>query len=188
MNWVTYVSCTSSKVRKTCAHECSMTFCSLAKCNENPPPIRLYTNPWLFLTNSSFYWHVKGFNRAFATDAVCWQGTLTPLNTWSNPIWDLNMFYLLRPIFSPNLSLFFRTRLFEHPSILSRVCFENVCLTERGFNARENASATSVHIAPFKRIPVEHECPVTHWLSRGVIYKQIWCTFLRCKLRDKMNL
>ena len=36
--------------------------------------------------------------------------------------WDLHMFYLLRQILSPNLSLF-RTMLFEYPSVLSRFCF-----------------------------------------------------------------
>ena len=34
----------------------------------------------------------------------------------------LHMFYLLRPILFPNLSLFFRTMLFEYPSVLSRFC------------------------------------------------------------------
>ena len=43
-------------------------------------------------------------------------------DTWSHPFWDLHMFYLLRPIIFPNLSLFFRTMLFEHPSILSQFC------------------------------------------------------------------
>ena len=38
--------------------------------------------------------------------------------------WDLHMFYLLRPIPFPNLSLFFRTMLFEYPSELSRFCLE----------------------------------------------------------------
>ena len=36
---------------------------------------------------------------------------------------DLHMFYLLRPILFPNLSLCFRTMLFEYPSVLSRLCF-----------------------------------------------------------------
>ena len=31
-------------------HECSMTFCSLTKYNNNSLPIRLYTNPWLLFT------------------------------------------------------------------------------------------------------------------------------------------
>ena len=40
------------------------------------------------------------FHRTFATDEACWQGTLTPPDTWSRPIWDLHMFCLLRPILS----------------------------------------------------------------------------------------
>ena len=35
---------------------------------------------------------------------------------------DLHMFYMLRPVFFPNLSLFFRTMLFKHLSVLSRFC------------------------------------------------------------------
>ena len=42
-------------------------------------------------------------------------------------LWDLHMFYLLRPIIFPNfLSLFFRTMLFEYPSVLSRFCFTTI--------------------------------------------------------------
>ena len=63
------------------------------------------------------------FYRTFAKGVACWQGTLTPLDTWSRPIWDLHMVHLLRPIFFPNLSLFFRTMIFEHLSVLSRFCF-----------------------------------------------------------------
>ena len=48
-----------------------------------------------------------GFHRTFATGVACWQGTLTPPDTWSRPIWDLHMFYLLSPILFPNLSWFF---------------------------------------------------------------------------------
>ena len=47
--------------------------------------------------------------------SVAWtQGTLTPPDTWSRPIWDLHTFYLLRPIHFPKVSLFFRTMLVEH--------------------------------------------------------------------------
>ena len=77
---------------------------------------------FLFLPNSTFYCHKRGFHRTFATGVTCWHGTLTPPDTWSGPIWDLHMFDLLTPIFFPNL-LFFRTMLFEHPSVLSRFCF-----------------------------------------------------------------
>ena len=38
---------------------------------------------------------------------------------------DLYLFYLLRPILFPNLSLLFRTMLFEYPSVLSRFCFNH---------------------------------------------------------------
>ena len=85
-----------------------MIFCSMTKYNDNPPPIRLYTNPWLFfLPNSTFYRLMRGFHITFVTGVACWQGTLTPPDTWSRPIWDLHMFYLLRPIIFPNLSWFF---------------------------------------------------------------------------------
>ena len=51
-------------------------------------------------------------------------GTLTYSSGHLVPsIWDLHMYYLLRPILFPNLSLFFRTKLFEYPSVLSRFCF-----------------------------------------------------------------
>ena len=39
----------------------------------------------------------RGFNRIYATGVACQQGTLTPPDTWSRPLWDLHMFYLLRP-------------------------------------------------------------------------------------------
>ena len=61
-----------------------------------------------FLPNSTFYWLLRGFQRTFATGVACWQGTLPP-DTWSCPIWDLDMFYLLRPIFFPNLFAFWMT-------------------------------------------------------------------------------
>ena len=40
-------------------------------------------------------------------------------------LWDLHMFYLLRPILFLNLSLFSRTMLFKYHSVLSRYCFED---------------------------------------------------------------
>ena len=58
------------------------------------------------LTNSTFYRIIRGFNRTFATDVACQHETLTSLDTWSCPIWDLHKFYFLRPILSLNLSLF----------------------------------------------------------------------------------
>ena len=45
----------------------------------------------------------------YATGVACQKRTLTPPETLSRPIWDLHMFFFLRPIFFPNLSLFFRT-------------------------------------------------------------------------------
>ena len=93
-----------------------LTFCSLTKYNDNPQAIRLYTNPWLFfLPNSTFYWLMRGFHRRFATGVACWQGKHTSPATWSRPIWDLHMFYLLRPIYFSNLSKNF-----------SGLCYSNI--------------------------------------------------------------
>ena len=72
-----------------------------------------------FVPNSTFYRILSGFHRTFATGVACRQGTLTPPDTWSRPFttcicstcWD-NPF--------PNLSLFYRTTVFEYPSVLSR--------------------------------------------------------------------
>ena len=99
---------------KFLSHEGSMTFCGLTKYNGKPPPIRLYTNTWLFIPNSTFYWLMRGFHRTFAMGVACWQGTLTPPDTWSRSNWVLHMFYL---------SLFFRTILFHYPLVLSQLCF-----------------------------------------------------------------
>ena len=41
-------------------------------------------------------------------------------------LWDLHMFYLLRPMLFPNLPLFVRTMLFEYPSVLISVIYWNV--------------------------------------------------------------
>ena len=60
------------------------------------------------------------FHKAYTTDVAYLQGTLTPLDTCSRPIWNLHMFYLLRPF--PNLSLFSWTMLFKHSSVLYRFC------------------------------------------------------------------
>ena len=67
---------------------------------------------------------IKGLNRAYATGVTCLQGTRTSPNTWFRPILDLHMFYLLRPILFLILSLFFRTMLFEHLSVLSPFGFQ----------------------------------------------------------------
>ena len=45
------------------------------------------------LPNLTFYLIVRGFHRTFATGAACQQRTLTPPDTWSCPIWDLQMFF-----------------------------------------------------------------------------------------------
>ena len=46
-----------------------------------------------FLPNSTFYQLLRGFLTTFATGVACWQGTLTPPDTWSFPIWNLQMFF-----------------------------------------------------------------------------------------------
>ena len=83
---------------------------------------------FLTLPISTFYWLMRGFYRTFAKGEACRKGTLTPLDIRSRPIWDLHMFFLLRPIFFLNLSLFFRTMLFEHPSVLSRFCCNTIII------------------------------------------------------------
>ena len=90
--------------------------------NHNLPPIKLYTNPWPFYRTLPFT-DLWGVHITFATGVACWQGTLTPPDTCSRPIWDLHMFYLSRPILFPIL-YFFRTIRFEHPSVLSRFGLE----------------------------------------------------------------
>ena len=82
--------------------------CRLNKYNDNPPPIRLYTNPWPFSRTRPFtkIIYMRCFHRTFAMGVACRQGTLTPPDIWFRPIWDLHMFYLLRP-FSPKLVVIF---------------------------------------------------------------------------------
>ena len=101
-----------------------MTLCSLTKYKWQPSTDQNYT----FLPKSAFYRIMRGFHRTFATGVASRQGTLTPPDTWYRSIWDLHIFYLLRSILFVNLSLFFRTMLFEHPSVLSRFCFTQVHL------------------------------------------------------------
>ena len=74
-----------------------------------------------FLLQSTFYRRMRGFYRTFATGMACQEGTLTPPDTWSSPIWNLHMFNLLRPILFPNL-YFFRIIHFEDSSVLFRIC------------------------------------------------------------------
>ena len=64
----------------------------------HPPLIGHYTNfwpllIWTLLPNLTFYLIVQGFHRTYATGAACQQRTLTPPDTWSCPIWDLQMFF-----------------------------------------------------------------------------------------------
>ena len=64
----------------------------------HPPLIGYYTNfwpllIWTLLLNLTFYLSVQGFHRTYATGAACQQRTLTPPDTWSCPVWDLQMFY-----------------------------------------------------------------------------------------------
>ena len=56
-----------------------------------------------FVPNSTFYRILSGFHRTFATVVACWQGTLTPQDTWSRPFG----FYLLRPILLSELLVIF---------------------------------------------------------------------------------
>ena len=46
-----------------------------------------------FVPNPTFYRILRGFHRTMATGVACWQGTLTLPDTWSCPIWDLQMFF-----------------------------------------------------------------------------------------------
>ena len=97
-----------------------MKFCNLTIYNDNPLLIRLNHQTLTLLPNSTFYRFLKGFHRTYPTGVA--QGALTPQDNWSRPIWDLHAFYLLRPTLFLNLSLFFRTMHFEHPSVLSQFC------------------------------------------------------------------
>ena len=76
---------------------------------------------WLINWVWPYYW--KGFHRASAIGLAWQHRSLTSLDTWSRPIWDLNMLYLLRPIISPSLLRFFHTLHFELQRVLSRFYF-----------------------------------------------------------------
>ena len=100
-----------------------------------------------FLPNSTFNRLMRGFHRTFATGVACWQGTLTQPDTWSRPIWDLYMLYLLRS-FSRTCHNFFRTIHFKHPSVLSRFCFlsltGNLRVINRKFFQKQRGSSKSL--------------------------------------------
>ena len=61
------------------------------------------------LPTSTFYRIMRGLHGTFATGVTCWQETLTPPDTWSHPIFDLQMFKSWDQSFFPNFSWFFRT-------------------------------------------------------------------------------
>ena len=48
---------------------------------------------WTLLLILTFHLIVQGFHRTYATGAACQQRTLTPPDTGSCPIWDLQMFF-----------------------------------------------------------------------------------------------
>ena len=75
---------------------------------------------WQPRTDQTFYRILSGFQRTFATGLECRQGTLTPQNTWSVPL-GLAYVLLVETNPFPNWSLFYRTPLFEYPSVLSRL-------------------------------------------------------------------
>ena len=130
----------------------------------------------LFLPNSTFFkWLMRGFHRTFATGVACWQGTLTPADTWSRPIWDLHMFYLLRPVLFSNLSVFFRTMHFEYPSVLSRFCSyllsflidDKMFLSSGLYSAKGKTSLFNVTTVRHKVLLGLHYCPIwviSKWL------------------------
>ena len=86
----------------------------------------LYFLPYKYAKNSfdTLIWrlieHISEEKRAAKISFMILTWIWTP-DTWSRPIWDLLLFYLLRPIFFQNfLRYFFRSMHFEHPSIPSR--------------------------------------------------------------------
>ena len=83
-------------------------------------PYTMTTPYWSdFVSNSTFHRILSGFHRTFATGLACRQGTLTPPDTWSRPF-GLAYVLLVETNPFPNLSLFYRTMLFEYPSVFSR--------------------------------------------------------------------
>ena len=90
----------------------------------HPSLIRYYTNfwqllIWTLLPNLTFYLNMQGVHRIFATGAACQQRTLTTLDTWSCPLWDLHVF-LCRDQSFLNLSCF---RTFEFRTSLGTFLF-----------------------------------------------------------------
>ena len=92
-----------------------MTFCDLNIYNDNPLLIRFCTELDL-LPNFEWFPLNIWYGCGMPTGDAYSSGHLVP------SLWDLHMFYLLRPILFPNLSLFYWTMLLEYPSVLSRFC------------------------------------------------------------------
>ena len=96
-------------------------------------PYTMTTPYWSdFVPNSTFNRNLSGFHRTFATGVACRQGTLTPPDTWSRPFGTCICFTCWDQFLFRNFSLFYRTMLFEYPSVLSRFCFSFARLTSAG--------------------------------------------------------
>ena len=77
-------------------------------------------------------------------------------------LWDLHMFYLLRPILFPNLSLFFRSMLFKYHSVLTRFCSK-----EHVFFFMQNSRKPWICISySFKR------SSASYWLHNDSLYNK----------------
>ena len=74
-----------------------------------------------FDTEVDLHRMTSSFNRYFATDVECQQGTPTLLDTWFRPFLELALLQLLRPAF-PTLWCLFSTFHIEYPSVLSQFC------------------------------------------------------------------
>ena len=57
-------------------------------------------------TTTHFYNLERKMELQFAMGVACRQGTLTPPDTLSHPIWDLHMFYFFKPILFSELVIF----------------------------------------------------------------------------------
>ena len=87
-------------------------------------PYTMTTPYWSdFVPNSTFYRILSGFHRTFATGvAYADRGRLLLRTPGPFPL-GLAYVLLVETNPFPNLSLFYRTMLFEYPSVLSRFCF-----------------------------------------------------------------
>ena len=86
-----------------------------------------------FVPNSTFYRILSGFHRTFATGVACRQGTLTPPDTWSCPILDLQMFFCWDHrhsiIYFTNLWHFSLTWLLPNLTLLLNIAFHRASAT-----------------------------------------------------------